>query len=177
MVRFRDRVYKVINRPSTNKAPDDKLLREINKITKKVTNDIETMSFNTAISALMVYTNLLTSLDSSEIPKVALETLVLLVSPFAPHLAEECWSILGHSTSLAYHPWPSYDEKLCEDTTAVIGIQINGKVRATIEMEKAFTEKDASDLALQNAQVIKWIQDKPIKKIIYVPGRILNFIV
>ena len=176
VVRFRDRVYKVINRAHTKKEPQGKLLREMNKIIKKVSSDIDTMSFNTAISALMVYTNLLTAMEE-DIPYQALETLALLVSPFAPHLAEECWSILGHKDSLAYHAWPTYDEQLCVDSTAVIGIQINGKVRATIEMEKAISESDAIDLAKQNAQVMKYIQDKPFKKVIYVPGRILNFIV
>lgn len=176
VVRFRDRVFNVVNRPLSLKPPNDKVLREMNKVIKKVTTDIEAMSFNTVISALMIYTTYLQSLDV-EIPKVAVETLVLLLSPFAPHIAEECWSLLGHKESLAWHPWPTYDEKLCEDSTVVIAIQVNGKTRATIEMDKTISQPEAITLALQQNSVAKQVQDKSIKKTIFVPGKILNFIV
>ena len=155
-----------------------KLIKEMNKIIKKVTNDIDNMNFNTAISALMIYTNTLTSIeDKSIIPLIALETLVLLIAPFAPHLAEECWSLLGHTHSLTYQKWPIYDESMCIDNTAVIAIQINGKTRGTIEVEKSLSQEDISTQALSQPIIIKYTTDKVIKKTIYVPGKILNYIV
>ena len=164
-------------KPNNNNS-DLKLMKEMNKIIKKVTNDIDNMNFNTAISALMIYTNTLTSIeDKSTIPLIALETLVLLIAPFAPHLAEECWSLLGHTTSLTYTKWPIYDEAMCIDNTAVIAIQINGKTRGTIEVEKSLSQEDISTQALLQPTIIKYTTDKVIKKTIYVPGKILNYIV
>eukprot|EP00540_Astrosyne_radiata_P003351 CAMPEP_0116848240 /NCGR_PEP_ID=MMETSP0418-20121206/14884_1 /TAXON_ID=1158023 /ORGANISM="Astrosyne radiata, Strain 13vi08-1A" /LENGTH=113 /DNA_ID=CAMNT_0004479783 /DNA_START=30 /DNA_END=368 /DNA_ORIENTATION=+ len=102
---------------------------------KKVTEDIESMAFNTAISALMVLSNHLQGLKD-KVPREAAEKLALMVSPFAPHLGEECWSLLGHEDSLAYEPWVEYDEALCIDNTVTMGVQVNGKARGQIEIVK-----------------------------------------
>jgi leucyl-tRNA synthetase len=180
VVRFRDRIYNIVVNQAkliTDKPPEGKLIREMNKIIKKVTLDIDNLSFNTAISALMIYSTFLNTLEEPEVSRQMIETLVLLVSPFAPHLAEECWQILGHSESLALHPWPIYNEELCVDEKLVIAIQVNGKTRATVEMDRSISEADASALALSQGQVAKHTQNKQIKKTIYVPGKILNFIV
>jgi leucyl-tRNA synthetase len=102
--------------------------REMHKTIKKVTEDIESLSFNTAISALMVHTNLLTATYKNRLAPVEyLDNLVLLVSPFAPHLAEECWQLLGHTHTLAYHDWPSYDPSLCVKESVTISIQVMEK--------------------------------------------------
>ncbi|CAM9504556.1 unnamed protein product [Discosporangium mesarthrocarpum] len=106
------------------------------------------MSFNTAISALMVFSNHLSALESP--PAEALEALVLMVSPFAPHLAEECWRLLGKGSTgleLAYEPWVEWDEALCESSTVTMGVQVNGKVRAELELPKDATEAEARSLA------------------------------
>ena len=178
VVRFRDRVYALVNGAISEDPVEGTLLREMHKTIKKVSMDIASMNFNTAISCLMIFTNTLTSIKGP-VPREALRTLIHLLSPFAPHLAEECWMQLGYSSDkgITYEPWPSFDEELCVDTTAVIAVQINGKVRAKIEMEKDLPESDAVSLALQQQGVTKFTEGKSIKKTIYVPGRILNLVV
>ena len=178
VVRFRDRVYSLVNGEIHDGPVEGALLREMHKTIKKVTADIASMNFNTAISCLMIFTNTLTAIKGP-VPREALRTLVHLLSPFAPHLAEECWMQLGYSNDLGitYQLWPQYEEDLCVDTTAVIAIQINGKVRAKVEMEKDLPENEAVTLALQQQGVTKFTDGKVIKKTIYVPGRILNLVV
>eukprot|EP00965_Chrysotila_dentata_P252682 6210819-Pleurochrysis_carterae.AAC.2 len=140
----------------------------------QVTQDYDSLSFNTAISALMVFSNHLQSLKQP--PAEALRALVLLVSPMAPHLGEEAWRLLGNEESLAYEPWPEYDDKLCEEATVNMAVQVNGKARATIQLAKDAGEADAKELALANEKVLKFIEGKEIKKFIYVPGRIVNIV-
>jgi leucyl-tRNA synthetase len=176
VVRFRERVFSLISRPIIDDAPTNEVLREMHKTIKKVTGDIDNLGFNTAISAMMVYSSTLASLEGP-IPRAALENLILLLAPFAPHVAEECWERLGHEVSLAYHPWPQFDEALCIDTTAKIAVQINGKVRATLDLEIDVTQDAAVAKANELPSVTKFTEGKDVKKIIYVPGRILNIVV
>jgi leucyl-tRNA synthetase len=178
VVRFQNKLYTVVNTAIENQVTemDDETTRILHKTMKKVSEDIDTLGFNTAISALMVLTNHLVSLKD-KVPLEAAEKLALMVSPFAPHLGEECWKLLGHTEMLAYHPWVEFDESLCIDTDVTIGVQVNGKVRGEI-----FIAKDADqDLAMSEARkqerVAFQLDGKDIKKVIYVPGRILNFIV
>jgi leucyl-tRNA synthetase len=142
---------------------------------KKVTEDIEAMAFNTAISALMVLTNHLQTLKE-DVPLEVAEKLALMVSPFAPHLGEECWSLLGHTESLAYHPWVEWDESLCVDNTVKIGVQVNGKVRGEIEIAKDSSQELAVQEAMRQERVAFFLEGKAVKKVIYVPGRILNIV-
>jgi leucyl-tRNA synthetase len=177
VVRFMNKAYNVVSiAASAGKAEmDDDTLRIMHKTMKKVTEDIESMAFNTAISTLMVYTNHLQSLKEN-VPVEAAEKLTLMVSPFAPHLGEECWSMLGHSESLAYHPWVEYDEKLCIDNTVTMGVQVNGKTRGDITIAKDADQDTAMALARDIKTVQGQLDGKAIKKIIYVPGRILNIV-
>lgn len=178
VVRFRDRVFSLIQPGRlTTQAPQGEVLVEMHKTIKKVTHDIEKMSFNTAISAMMIFANKLSSLGPQQVPQQAVESLVLLLSPFAPHVAEEMWSLLGHQQSLAYEQWPTFDAKLAEDAVVKIAVQINGKVRATIEVAKDIDEATVIRHAMEQGNVAKFTQDKQIKKTIYVPGRIVNIIV
>lgn len=178
VVRFRDRVFSLIQPGRlTTQAPQGEVLAEMHKTIKKVTHDIEKMSFNTAISAMMIFANKLSSLGPQQVPQQAVENLVLLLSPFAPHVAEEMWSLLGHPQSLAYEQWPTFDAKLAEDAVVKIAVQINGKVRATIEVAKDIDEAAVIRHAMEQSNVTKFTQDKQIKKTIYVPGRIVNIIV
>lgn len=187
VVRFRDKVFNLVKGGEgiSEEAPSGAIEREMHKTIKKVTGDIEALSFNTAISTLMIFTNSLIALKAPA-PRRCLQVLVQLLSPFAPHVAEECWQMLSQKEGLesatgsgiTYEPWPSYDEALCVDTTAVIAIQINGKVRAKVEMEKDLPEADAISLALAQQGVLKYVSSgEKIKKAIYVPGRILNLLV
>ena len=154
---------------------DAKTIKILQKTMKKVTEDIDAMSFNTAISAMMVLTNHLTSLKE-KVPREAAEKLALIVSPFAPHIGEECWSALGHDESLAYHPWVEFDESLCVDDTVVIGVQVNGKKRGEIEIAADADQETAMAEAMKDAKVSNQLDGKDVKKIIFVKGRILNIV-
>lgn len=178
VVRFMARVYNIVSiaaRPGNAAEMDKETLRIMHKTMKKVTEDINSMAFNTAISSLMVFSNHLQSLKD-EVPIEAAKNLALMVSPFAPHLGEECWSMLGHEESLAYHPWVEYDEELCIDDQVTIGVQVNGKTRGDITIAADAEEADAVAAARDVPKVEAWIEGKEIKKIIYVKGRILNIV-
>lgn len=188
VVRFRERIYNLIanyaNSPSSNSndvtfANRPKLLREMHRTIKRVTNDIETLNFNTAISTLMIYLNTLQA-EKEELPRLSVETLVLLLSPIAPHVSEECWQMLGHNSSLAYHPWPSYTQELCDlspDELITVGVQINGKLRSTIQLSKDANQFLAEQTALNIENIKNYLDGKIITKTIYVPGKILNFVI
>jgi leucyl-tRNA synthetase len=147
--------------------------RLTHRLIKKVTEDIEGMRFNTAIAAMMEYVNDLYKLEV--VPRAALEALLRVLSPFAPHLAEEVWRRLGHTRCLALQTWPTFDEALTLDTAVKMAVQVNGKVRATIHIPADATQ----DLALSTARaaVASWIDGKPLVKEVYVPGRIINIVV
>ena len=100
-----------------------------------------------------------------------------MVAPFAPHLGEECWRLLGHEQSLAYAPWVEWDDALCEDSVVTLGVQVNGKVRAQITLAPDAAEDDARALALADPNVAKFVDGKEVKKFVYVPGRIVNVVV
>ena len=178
VVRFMSKLYNVVQSAVQNDDTvemDAETTKILHKTMKKVTEDIESMSFNTAISAMMVLTNHLTSLKD-QVPREAAEKLALMVSPFAPHIGEECWSLLGHDETLAYHPWVEYDEALCVDNTVKMGVQVNGKKRGEIEIAKDADQEGAMAEAMKVASVSNQVEGKDVKKIIYVPGRILNIV-
>ena len=179
VVRFQNKLYNVVQsavQSDSDVKMDAETTKILHKTMKKVTEDIESMSFNTAISAMMVLTNHLTSLKGRGVPREAAEKLSLMVSPFAPHLGEECWSLLGHEGSLAYHPWVEYDEALCIDDTIKMGVQVNGKKRGEIEIAKDADQEGAMAAAMEVASVFNQVDGKSVKKVIYVPGRILNIV-
>ena len=176
VVRFRDRVYAACAKASADAPPlDQETDALLHKTMRKVTGDIDALGFNTAISALMVLATKLSGLETP--PADACEKLALMVSPFAPHLGEECWRLLGHAESLAYAPWVEWDEAKCVDATVTMAVQVNGKVRATIELAPDAPEDEARALGLGDAAVAKFTDGKDIKKVIYVPGKILNVVV
>jgi leucyl-tRNA synthetase len=156
-------------------AVDEATRRLVHRTVKKVTGDIESLSFNTAISAMMVLANHLGGLEA--VPEEAARTLCLLVSPFAPHLGEEVWSKLGHEASLAHEAWPTWDEALCIDDEIEVGVQVNGKVRGRVTIGRTATEADARKLAAEADGVGPFLEGKQVKKFIYVPARIINFVV
>lgn len=185
VVRFRDRIYAMVISHTTEKSEKpatitseirNKLTREMHKTIQKVTEDIENLSFNTAISAMMIFLNeISTACRDCEVPVEYLKTLVLLVSPFAPHLAEECWELLGNKESLAYHAWPVYDPSLCvPDSSAKIAVQVNGKVRGVIEVDMNFPEAEIIELAME--RVARYVTGYDVKKTIYVKNKIVNIV-
>jgi leucyl-tRNA synthetase len=177
--RFLDRAWNVATRPlSTDPAATDHATRRlVHKTIEKVTRDIESLHFNTAISALMILVKHLTALDRP--PRDAVRTLVLLLSPMAPHVSEELWERVGEAKarSLAYAPWPEFDPALVRDDVVEIGVQVNGKLRGTITIAVDADEATAREAALHEERVHAYVHGNVVKKIIYVKGKIMNFIV
>jgi leucyl-tRNA synthetase len=172
--RFLDRTWNVSTNV-TNDAATEETRRLTHKTIKKVTEDIEHMRFNTAISAMMILVKHLGALPAT--PRESATALVLLVSPFAPHIGEELWSRLGAQATRAYEPWPSFDADLVKDDVIEIGVQVNGKARASVQVAADADEESAKSVALADPKVQQFTTGKTIKKVIYVKGRILNFIV
>jgi len=149
--------------------------RVVHQTIAKVTEDIEAMRFNTAISALMELTN--AAYKWPQMPRAAAETLVLLLSPLAPHLAEELWQRLGHEESLAYHAWPVADPALLKADVLEIPVQVNGRVRGKISVPAEAQESEVLEIAKADQNVGKHLAGQRVKRAIYVRGRIVNFVV
>ncbi len=159
----------------TDDAPTEDQLRMLHRTIKAVTNDIDRLSFNTAISRMMEFTNFMSG--QAVRPRSVLQPFVLLLSPFAPHIAEELWHLLGNSETLAYQPWPTYDEALLVEETVEVPIQVNGKLRAKIMMPAAADAAAMQTIAQADETVQKQLDGKTIVKVIAVPGRMVNFVV
>jgi leucyl-tRNA synthetase len=182
---FLDRVWRMIiddrseqvslNAAVRDVAPDAAQNRMLHKTIKAVTADLDSLSFNTAIARMMEFTNFFLKVE--ERPKVAMEKLVVLLAPFAPHVAEELWQALGHTESLAYEPWPGFDESLMQEETVEVPIQINGKLRAKIEVPSGVDAKTLEAAAAANHRVIELLAGKTVVKTIVVPGRMVNYVV
>ena len=142
---------------------------------KKLGEDIENLHFNTAVSQLMIYCNHLQK--CSTVSKKLIEELVIILSPFVPHLSEEFWSLLGHSETITYQPWPQFDEGLIQLDEVTIAVQVNGKLRANINIAKDSDEKDVISEAMSLENVKKFTSEGNVVKTIYVPNRLLNFVV
>jgi len=170
--RFLDRAYVVTTRADAAAEAEVALARLLHQTIRKVTEDIEGMRFNTAISAMMVLTNELMKLD--RVPSGVLEILAQLLHPFAPHLGEELWEMLGHTPSIQNEPWPQYDPALCEEDEVEVPVQINGKVRTRINLPKDATEDQA--LAVARKALAAQLSDRTVRKTIWVPNKILNLI-
>ena len=165
--RFLDRVWRLIvteDGTLNNKIVDsnDKSLDKVyNQTVKKVTEDFNALSFNTAISQLMVFIN--DCYKANEIYKPYIEGFVKMLAPIAPHIGEELWSKLGHNETITYQPWPTFDESLLVDEEVEIVVQVNGKVRAKLNIPKDLSKEEMQDLALVN-NVKASIEGKEIKK-------------
>ncbi len=173
--RFVGKVYNLFKKVYADVKPDDADLRAMHKCILEVTERIDQMKFNTAVSSLMTYVNYLSGKD-----KIAPElymTLIRLMCPFTPHLAEEMWARLGCSSLVVTESWPVGDAKLAEDNMVTYAVQICGKVRGTIEMPKDAPKEDVEEAALALANVQKQIEGKEIRKIIVVPNKIVNVVV
>ncbi len=183
--RFLGRVWRLVaddradevqlNETVRDVAPTTEQLRVLHKTIKAVTEDIEKLSFNTAISRMMEFVNEFTSQEVR--PKAILEPFLLLLSPFAPHLAEELWQLLGHEQTLAYEPWPSFDPALLEESTVEVPVQVNGKVRGKITVPKTADQAAVQAAAEADPAVAGNLAGKTIVKVIYIAGRTLNFVV
>lgn len=159
----------------TEDAPTEAQFKDLHKAIKKVTEDIDGMRYNTAIAAMMEFVNAAYQWETR--PKAVLEPFILILSPFAPHIAEELWARLGHEISLAYEAWPTFDEAYLKEDTVEIAVQVNGKVRAVISIGIEAPEAEALAIAKAHPNVQAHIEGKTIRKEIYKAGKILNIVV
>jgi len=150
-------------------------LRLLHQTIAKVTEDIENLRFNTAISALMEFSN--AASRWAILPREILQPFVLLLAPLAPHIAEELWARLGHSETLAYQAWPEHNPELLKSETIEVAVQVNGKMRGRIEIPAEATEDQVLSMARADSNVVRHLEGKELKRAIYVPGRIVNFVV
>ena len=179
--RFLDRVYRLFADEETGKVNDkvqDKDNEELevsyNYTIKKVSEDIEILGFNTAISQLMVFVN--DCYKAEYIPRKYALGFIQLLAPFAPHLAEEMWEIYGNTESISYVPWPTFDEsKLVSDTVEIV-VQLMGKVKAKLDVKKDLTPAELEQIVLANEEVKELIEGKQVMKVIVVPGRLVNIV-
>ncbi|MDO9230909.1 MAG: leucine--tRNA ligase [bacterium] len=172
--RFLEKTWKMQTRINDQETGDSKLNNLIHKTIKKVGKDIEEMRFNTAISALMILANEMEKQEKIQITNYQL--LITLLSPFAPHLAEELWEKLGHSESIFKEEWPTYDPEMIKDEEIELIIQINGKVRDKIIVSADISEDEAKTIVLEREKVKSYILGREIRKIIFVKGRLINIV-
>ena len=159
---------------SEEKATKDEL-KALHKTIKKVQEDIERFSFNTSISTFMICVNELSDLKCNK--KEILEPLCILLSPFAPHITEELWNLMGNKVSISFASFPSFDESVLVENTFKYPVSINGKMRANVEIALDLDKDEVEKIVLANAEVQKYIDGKAIKKIIFVPKKIVNIVV
>ena len=156
-------------------VPTAAQLRVVHRTIKAVTRDVESLGFNTAISRMMEFVNEFLALDVR--PKAAIEPFVKLLSPFAPHIAEELWSVLGHPKTLAYEPWPVHDEKYLVETEVEIPVQLNGKLRGKVTVPAGSDQPTIEAAAKADATIAAQLEGKTIVKTVVVPGKMINFVV
>ena len=140
-----------------------------------MTGDIEDLSFNTAIASMMEFVNAAYKWDV--VPRSTIDPFIQLLNPFAPHITEELWERLGHDETIAYTDWPSYDEEKIKKDVVSMAVQVNGTVRATIEIPADAGEEEALATARSDDNVKRYLDDGDVRREIYVPGRIINFVV
>jgi leucyl-tRNA synthetase len=159
---------------SKDAAPNEEQLRVLHKTIQAVTQDMENLSFNTAISRLMEFVNYFTGQDVR--PFSCMESFVLMLSPMAPHISEELWQALGHSESLAYAPWPAFDPGYVEESVIEIPIQINGRVRGRIAVAANANNSEIEQIALADPKVKKYLEGSQVRKVIIVPKKLINIV-
>ena len=179
--RFLDRIWRLFMTDEgtlsekVQSSNDTTLEKSYNQTVKKVTEDYEALRFNTAISQMMVFIN--DGYKAEVLPKEYVEGFVKLLSPLAPHLSEELWEKLGHTTTITYEAWPTFDEAKLVDDEVEIPVQIKGKVRVKLVVSKDATKEELEALALASEQVQHWLEGKEVKKIIAIPGKMINIVI
>ena len=177
--RFLDKVWHLVGESLAEGERGGELLRPVlakwHRTKKKVTDDLESLSYNTAIAAMMEMLNTIRESGSCEHEMV--EEFVVMLAPFAPHFAEECWERLGHGTSVFDARWPGYDPTMLVDDTAEVAVQVGGKTRGRVTVERNATEEVVVAAARAEPQIAKFLEGKSLQKIVYVPNRLLNLVV
>jgi len=166
-----------------NETPESKAIERLrHKTIKRVTEDMKAFHFNTALAALMECNNALIKQQNEPVARSAayrraLETMMQLLAPLAPHITEELWHVTGHTDSIHTSVWPIYDEAMTQDETFTLVVQVNGKVRDRVEVPAGISEVEARQIAISNARAASFIGDNTIQKIVYVPGKLVNIVV
>ena len=173
--RFLEKVWKLQEKVDRKAKADTNIIGSEHRAIKKVSEDIEAFRFNTAISTLMIFSNELEKLN--KIPEGTYETLIKLLAPFAPHVAEELWEILGHKTSIFLAPWSEYNPSLIQEQQIKLVVQINGKLRDLLEVPTDIRNQEAETMARKSVKIKPLLDGKQIKKVIFVPGKLINFVV
>lgn len=171
--RFLDRVWNLYENVEGN-TDDKNIISMLHATTQKVSEDIDAMRFNTAISKMMELTNELMKQERAS--TTAYKTLLKLLSPFAPHMTEELWSVVGEKKTIAFAPWPTFDPALVAADRFILAIQVNGKLRDTIEVDASIDEETAKQQALSSEKIQKWLEGKEPKKVIYVKGKLVSIV-
>jgi leucyl-tRNA synthetase len=170
-------------RPDSDRAGSERqFTRTTHQTIKKATEDMENLQFNTMIAALMEYTNYLSKVKdggtvSAETWKEAVKTLLILLAPSAPHIAEELWNRMGYPFSIHNQRWPEYREELLVEEEITLVVQVNGRVRERLTVPASITEEGAKTRVLASAKVKTFLQGKDPVNIVYVPGRLINLVV
>jgi leucyl-tRNA synthetase len=167
--------YKGDEMQLTDEKPSAEALKSVHKLIKKVSGDIETFSYNTSVAAFMICVNELTTMKCRS--REIYEPLVVLLAPFAPHIAEELWHVLGHDTTVCDAQWPTWNEDYLKESTVKYGVSFNGKSRYTIEIPADADEEEVKRLALADAGAERWLDGKQPRKIIFVKGKLVNIVV
>ena len=179
--RFLDRVWRIFVKDDGTLNPviqdaqgTDQMTKVYHQTVKKVTDDFTELRFNTGISQLMVFIN--EAYKQDMLSKSHLEGFLKLLSPVAPHIAEELWSRLGHSETISYTTWPVHDESMLEDDTALIVVQVNGKLKAKLYLPKDTDKDKMEEEAMENEKIKQTIEGKTVRKVIAVPGKLVNIV-
>ncbi|MBR2909048.1 MAG: leucine--tRNA ligase [Clostridia bacterium] len=172
--KFLDRIYRIYQEKNITEENSGELKTIYNQTVKKVTEDYETLNFNTAISQMMIFINAVAKVN--DFPREYAEGFVKLLNPICPFITEELWEELGHNNTVSYESWPTYDAKALVQDEIDLPVQILGKMRGTIKVNVKASQDEVVKLAIENAEIAKFVTGD-IKKVIYVPGRILNLIV
>jgi leucyl-tRNA synthetase len=173
--RFIEKIYNLTNKKTTSIKTQESLKKLLHKTIKKVSEDIDLMKFNTSISSMMEFVNAW-QVSKDGLDKKDLADFLKILSPFAPHLAEELWLGTGLKGLCCQQKWPKYDEKLIKEEKVLLIVQINGKVRDKIEIDSDITQKEASKLALKSEKIKALLGDTPTKKVIFVPNKLINIV-
>ncbi|HRH22082.1 MAG TPA: class I tRNA ligase family protein, partial [bacterium] len=171
--KFLDKVWNLSEKLSDNADSRD-IERLLHKTIKKVGSDIEALAFNTAVSSMMILVNAFTS--ETTVNKENFRSFILLLAPFAPHLAEELWQVAGGSGSVFKQAWPKFSQdKACDEKIKLV-VQVNSKVREALEMEVDLDEDAVKNLAMASEKVVKWLDGQEIVKVIFVKNKLINFV-
>ncbi len=173
--KFLDRVFRIFADGKVKDVENKNLEKIYHQTVKKVTDDYEKLSFNTAISQMMIFINAVYKEDV--LPKEYAEGFVKLLNPICPFITEELWEMLGHTGTITYESWPKYDEEKTIEDEIEVPVQVNGKLRGTVIVAKEATSEDVEKVAFENEEILKFIEGKEVVKKIYVPGRIFTVVV